>query len=923
MHIKPCDKRRLLHILLPIIYLLNNIETVQSWQKWNYTSSTPLEWTHIWNLREGPRPRQGHSLIAWKGSKIVLFGGRDNDAQTLHVPKTFKMNSSEFETYEEEPIYEHYNPESCQVETLDCVSSDETCTYEWAFNETTANKRLHEEICGYTEIALYYNDVWMYDMNCTTRFADHACVNQGWTLLHAGAKNFDSSLSIPSERWNHEAVTLVDDKMLVYGGYSQECEDYCQDLWVFDLIALNWTQLASQNRGPGKRWRFSLVSSSQSDQILLFGGHSLDGGYLDDLWSLNLVEENHTTTATWKRLLPKQSCHHNPGISWEFRNDLTCQIHWPKPRAGHASAIVGETIYIHGGYTNYFHQAHGIMDTRPYPTHPYFLDDLWVYNITTGYWTELNKPYKSNNSLKPKKRTDHTLLSTDQILILFGGYADNHHYNDTWYYYIHKNQWLQKNDFVHAYYPDTCTDDVEYIKKSEGNCVLLEYPKLLRRFDGNEGKLQSSSTSTHFLKYQDLLPYEDQEGYTPTINPKSGQKELYFGIVRNATQFLQELQTKYLENIVLDHDENRIWIQSDIPDGTPIAPYAATAPRQYAKKLFLKYNQSTTLQIWEWCTSVEGEPYPQKLIPQMRRKSPGWDGCRNEDGLTWKIPPSRSNYAAVYLEQFHTIFMYGGLGYSTTPSASTSQEETHPTQILNDLWTYNINNCIHNCSNNGICKNGFCICDHGFYGIDCSNFTCPGSVCFYDEFDQQHCTHCCHDFISSDSDVSEGTLYVPEIPKTTCQKLPQSNSFSGISNGICDGWGSCQCIPSFLGDDCSIQDCEPDNMCSLNGYCEISFPRSKCVCKPGYFGNSCEFIECLNNCSYPNGICDYKTGECQCGTIVDPMHTGGNWIAEWQGEDCSYLTPWCSAYTRRITVRTTTTLVFFCVLLLFVTYIMM
>ena len=56
-------------------------------------------------------------------------------------------------------------------------------------------------------------------------------------------------------------------------------------------------------------------------------------------------------------------------------------------------------------------------------------------------------------------------------------------------------------------------------------------------------------------------------------------------------------------------------------------------------------------------------------------------------------------------------------------------------------------------------------------------------------------------------------------------------------------------------------------------------------------GDYCQNIDCLNNCSYPNGICDRSTGQCQCEQLITPY---GPWD-HWEGDDCSYLTPWCGS----------------------------
>lgn len=347
---------------------------------------------------------------------------------------------------------------------------------------------------------------------------------------------------------------------------------------------------------------------------------------------------------------------------------------------------------------------------------------------------------------------------------------------------------------------------------NDPSCIELEFPDDLRR----------SNESTLALNYQDILSFSEQEGYTP--DPKY---PLYFGIVDDAEEFVQSLREKYLEQEVFDKSGQRIWIQSTVPDGTPIAPKAATSLRQYARQKKIMYNETTELEVWEWCVSVKGEPTRGRthdglfgrsdvpvLIPQPRRQSPQWDGCED---IHWTTPLPRSDHAGAYIEKYDMLVTYGGISYNAANKTKTTNI------VLGDMWVLNVHNCAGNCSNNGVCRNGFCRCDPGFYGVDCSNFTCPGSVCEYDNDNAQHCTHCCFDRVSD--------------RKIPC-RLEDIDLmlFTGKSEGTCDGFGTCQCAPPYIGEDCSILDCKHN--CSFNGYCSVEFPTSRCMCKDGYTGKS-------------------------------------------------------------------------------------
>ena len=267
----------------------------------------------------------------------------------------------------------------------------------------------------------------------------------------------------------------------------------------------------------------------------------------------------------------------------------------------------------------------------------------------------------------PPRRTEHVLALSGDILILYGGYADNRYYNDTWYYYIRENRWLQKTDFVNADYPDTCRDELEQAMNDD-DCIELTYPPDLLR----------SEQATKAIGYQEILPFRDQPGYTP-----DSDQPLYFGIVDDADALVDGLRDKYLSSEVLDEDGNRIWIESTVPDGTPIAPAAATGPRQFAKLREVRYNDTTTLDVWEWCISGKGEPTRGKtldgrhgrsndtvVIQQPKRHATGWDGCRE---LQWKYPHSRSDLPSVFIGEPH----YSCLLY-TSPSPRDKRQSRMP-----------------------------------------------------------------------------------------------------------------------------------------------------------------------------------------------------------------------------------------------------
>jgi len=164
----------------------------------------------------------------------------------------------------------------------------------------------------------------------------------------------------------------------------------------------------------------------------------------------------------------------------------------------------------------------------------------------------------------------------------------------------------------------------------------------------------------------------------------------------------------------------------------------------------------------------------------------------------------------------------------------------HPV-MAEGLWVFRTNVCMDNCSGHGYCDMSQCICEPGYYGIDCSQRRCPGSPCYMDgETKEQFCADC-----------------------------------SG--HGRCID-GECQCSPGWGFEDCSVVLCE-DNCSSTpaetRGICVEDFPVHQCVCQGRWSGRKCDTLLCLNGCS-GRGVCQ-TNGTCSC-------------EKGFSGEDCSLFT---------------------------------
>ncbi|KAF2674114.1 hypothetical protein BT63DRAFT_2644 [Microthyrium microscopicum] len=179
------------------------------------------------------------------------------------------------------------------------------------------------------------------------------------------------------------------------------------DLWMIDLTngAMACYPVNTVAEGPGPR--VGHASLLVGNAFIVFGGDTKleDGDVLDDtLYLLN------TSSKQWARASPSGTR--------------------PSGRYGHTLNIVGSKIYIYGG------QVEG-----------FFFNDLVAFDLNTlqvagNRWEILiqNEPTSPN---LPAPRTNHSVISWQDRLYLFGGTDGTRWFNDVWTYDPATNLWTE------------------------------------------------------------------------------------------------------------------------------------------------------------------------------------------------------------------------------------------------------------------------------------------------------------------------------------------------------------------------------------------------------------------------------------------------------------------------------------------------
>lgn len=857
--------------ILLLLYASIALPGTFGWVQWGYE-------------RDGPGPRSEHSLVMFNDT-VYTFGGRGNPEFVTHDPRTFsteRVNGTvQFASYSQKHVVPCLDPSGNPL------------------NIKGLTPEQYEE-CYTTQVGTSRNDVWYYNLNCT-RQGDRPCSGQGWQVLVAGAvqggcRNYNDQLMCthPQERYGHAAAILYEGTprdlpgeraqsahLLVYGGHAQLCENYCSDMWALNLTqcTLNtsagagcrWREVGVMgDSGPGKRWR--AASAHDNTRWVVFGGHRV-----------------------WQGLAPENDA----GNDWGNFSSL--------PYGGflddlwvYTWADVGVGEYVYGGSfnngTGYAAQYGAVPVPDPATPNTRELSlgapvrvvkcSLGSNCLGKGAWTQVlpreecfkdpGGDFPSRNDITcrvkwPPPRSMGALALSGDSLYLYGGYRVGA------YPYPHTNAAGSGKGVLAV--------------KSDGTIPYPLQPQFL-------GDLWVFNWASGL--WREMTPTRLKG--TPPPAPRRGHNLVFAGaalLLQGGNSYGNLLNDLWIYNISLNH-----WLQVTVYPYPQFSPNCTSdvdandSPYYFTDAITgdLVFKKSVTLapnrELGVAADGLFGRPSSPILVTASRRRSFGWDGCRdradgNKDlppGLTYDQPSQRQDSRAIWSMRSSLLFMYGGDAQDmpTLPTINT----TYPSTSKGDFWAWSSAWCPANCTGHGSCVWGHCYCRDGYYGTDCSNVTCGGDYCAYDTANHlQTCSHCC----ASGWAHSDGEDYMPGV-----RKIPCDATHPGEVNGICDGFGQCVCAPPFLGADCSTKDCR-DNCTSIErGYCSAEYPVSRCVCAPPYAGFNCSLTTCLNNCSFPNGLCDTSSGLCTCKKLANPFDNKVPWSA-YGGDDCSWVPAFCGA----------------------------
>ncbi|KAL0489766.1 tenascin-X, partial [Acrasis kona] len=166
------------------------------------------------------------------------------------------------------------------------------------------------------------------------------------------------------------------------------------------------------------------------------------------------------------------------------------------------------------------------------------------------------------------------------------------------------------------------------------------------------------------------------------------------------------------------------------------------------------------------------------------------------------------------------------------------------------------------CSGVGVCSSfNRCNCSSRYYGSDCESFNCNGII----KNDSRVCSGGNGTCIAPDTCSCDSGYYGTNCELWNCFGYAKSNSSVCSKNGTCIAPDTCSCNTGYVGSRCESWTCNGTlntnpSVCSGNGTCTAP---NTCTCSNGYIGSQCSRWNCFGNQCSGNGSC-YAPDKCWC-----------------------------------------------------------
>ena len=263
-------------------------------------------------------------------------------------------------------------------------------------------------------------------------FGQHQCYSKKLGKRIIGNCNEElRKFYVPSKRSGHTMITLGDHKgVIMFGGYSTICADYCEDLWHLNTETFIWSFLnmsdtprprfvtdkeyvaryglnakpipENQSPAPSRRWLHSMAAINGSS-IVLFGGYwsyNKKFHFMNDLWVYTLkFRETPEACIKFGDNIGRWTKLNNSNWGKEPGTAV------PPGRRGHVSAFINGKLYIYGGQIyEGGSELESLMSGREGAASSRIRGDLWEGNELQNQWRMIHDNPSRYDTSKPVNR---------------------------------------------------------------------------------------------------------------------------------------------------------------------------------------------------------------------------------------------------------------------------------------------------------------------------------------------------------------------------------------------------------------------------------------------------------------------------------------------------------------------------------------